>query len=488
MKNWGWFILLTLLSLTSCIDEHYTTDPSALLTFSTDTLSFDTVFNEIPSRTRAILVYNKNKKALKIDNITFATGSTSYFRMNIDGNIPSESNSLSDIEIKGKDSLHIFVELTVDKQNQALPVRIEDAILFNFNGNTQKVLLQAYGRDAIIYHSKYIDCDTTLTNERPFIIYDYLYVSEGHSLTLEPGVELYFHADANLIVDGSLISNGTLDEPITMRGDRLDRMVDTSQTPYSYMSGQWGSIYLQNPTSSHQIKNTSIIGGTNGILLLGSSANTPTLHMENSRIHMTSDDGLFSLNGNLTLANCEISCCGKSCLNIIGGRNNITHCTIANYYEWATREEPSLALGNYYTNGNWMYLYPLQSAVFQNTIIFGNMKNEISLNKDTISQQDNPYNIYFSHCYLKTKKISSPQFQNNIWSTIANSTNSKTQELVFMNTTITDNKYYDFTLVKSSAARNAASISVSDYYPDDKNGYNRYADGRPDIGAYEWHP
>ncbi len=484
MKNlWLISVIFVATLLTSCIESDYTTDPKHKLSFSTETLTFDTVFNTVAQPTSVFMVYNKNKKALKISDIKLAGGTSSYFRINVDGIVDNE-NHFTDIEIEGNDSLYVFVALTIDEQSDDAPVLIQDAVLFETNGTTQCVNLTAYGQNVTVFDSKTFNANTTLTAERPYLIYNYLHVESGKTLTLKEGVRLHFHNKANLIVDGNLVAEGTAENPVTLQGDRLDRMADVDKTPYAYLSGQWGGVYLQSPDGQHRLKNVAITGGTNGILLFGTSSQQPTLNIENSRIHMMSANGIYNQSGNLEIANSEISNCGTSCLNIVGGANRVTHCTIANYYEWAVRETPAVQISNYLIDGNWLYLYELQSAVFQNSILFGNQSNELQLNKDTISQQNNNFNIYFSDCHIRAPKIDSPQFKNIIWATGSNNTE------VFVNTSIDDiatKGYYNFELINTAASRNTANKQVANQHPTDKNGYNRFADGKPDMGAYEWH-
>ena len=56
-----------LLGITACMaDEEYTTAMDARLTFSKDTISFDTIFSGQPTGTYTFMVYNPSKKAIRI--------------------------------------------------------------------------------------------------------------------------------------------------------------------------------------------------------------------------------------------------------------------------------------------------------------------------------------------------------------------------------------------------------------------------------------
>ena len=61
--------LLGLCLPTACINDDITTSPSATLTFSRDTLSFDTVFTELGTPTARLLVYNRNSKGVSLSLI-----------------------------------------------------------------------------------------------------------------------------------------------------------------------------------------------------------------------------------------------------------------------------------------------------------------------------------------------------------------------------------------------------------------------------------
>src|ERR1035437_4665753 len=117
------------IAFSSCNDDIYSTSPKDKISFSTDTLSFDTVFTTIGSATSKILVYNRNNSALKISHIGIAGGKGSNFKINVDGSINAD-NQFENIEIRAKDSLYIFVSITVDPNNSNSPVFIQDSIEF----------------------------------------------------------------------------------------------------------------------------------------------------------------------------------------------------------------------------------------------------------------------------------------------------------------------------------------------------------------------
>jgi len=472
----------------SCVDEKFTNDPSAVLSFSCDTLSFDTMFTDIPSRTVSFYIYNTNDKALNISSARLANGADSYFRFNLDGRIPAATNLLENIEIKANDSLFVFVELTVDPNNQNFPVFYMDSMVFVTNGQIQDVKLVTYGQDAIVFDSYSFPDNATLTADKPYLIFNYMHVKEGKTLTLKAGTRLFFHNKANFVVDGNLVSNGTLENPVVMRTDRFDKMPDVDQTPYDYMPGQWGGIYLQNSKGVHSLNHTFIRGCDLGVILLGTGSTHPSLVLQNCVLHSMTQYGLYAQNAKVTIENTEISNCGTSCLYLLGGESYAVHTTLANYYAWGTRESETLVIANYQLDGTALYLYPITSAVIENSIVFGNQSKEILLQKDTFTNAI--YNVLISNTLIKSKRLEDSEFHNITW---ANSQNANSQgvylnDTVFVNASISDiakTGYYNFQLDPNSIARSKANQSVSERYPIDLLGKNRLLDTNPDLGAYE---
>ena len=91
----------------SCRKPPKFSDDTALkVEFSTDTVTFDTVFTTIGSSTRQLMIYNNNDENLKISSIRLESGNQSQFSINVDG---VAGYDFSDIEIYAKDSIYIFI-------------------------------------------------------------------------------------------------------------------------------------------------------------------------------------------------------------------------------------------------------------------------------------------------------------------------------------------------------------------------------------------
>ena len=96
----SFFLLLN----SSCRKEQF---GNGNLTFSTDTLTFDTVFVTLGSVTRAFKVFNTSNKAVKVEDIRLKHLVGTQFRINVDG---ISGDHVTDVEIPAKDSIYIFVE------------------------------------------------------------------------------------------------------------------------------------------------------------------------------------------------------------------------------------------------------------------------------------------------------------------------------------------------------------------------------------------
>jgi len=473
------FLFVTLIiafGFSGCNDEYFSTNPKYKLEFSTDTLTFDTVFTTIGSATSKILVYNRNNVALRISHIGIAGGKNSSFRINVDGS-SSADNQFKNIEIRAKDSLYIFMTVNVNPTNVNSPV-IEDSLTFQTNGVNQNIKLQAFRQNMIPLKNKRFLNDTTLNDNLPYIIYDSLVISSNKTLTLQPGCKLYFHNNANLIVHGNLSAIGTAEKPIIMRGDRLDKVKFVDPVPYNLISGQWGGVYLLGDEGNHVLKHVNMNSGYVGVYFFNNNRNKlPNLEISDCRIHNFLLYGLTVQNGNITVTNTEISNTSSYSVYLNGGKHTFIQSTIANYYNSAVQpasrdNKPAVMIMNLNR------VAPMET-VFLNCVITGSLENEFSLASKYLTL----YKGTFDHCYIrKTPATDLPQFTNIRW--------YQKNDTVFKSINYDEAKgtYYNFMPDSVSPVRGLADPAViSEYHLEyDLNGNLR--DDKPDAGAYEWMP
>ena len=470
--------LLPIICFYSCEDDLFSSDPEKVLSFSTDTLTFDTVFTTIGSTTEKLMVYNPNNRALKISSIGLAGGAKSQFRINVDGSL-SADNHFSDIEIRAKDSMYIFVEVTVDPRDVNAPVLVTDSVIFRINGVEQKVRLEAFGQDMILFRNKLILNDTTLSADKPYLIYGNLTVDSAKTLHLPAGCQLYFHNNANLMVRGNLRAEGTFDKPVLLRGDRLDKAKFLYPVPYNYVAGQWGGVYLLWNKGNHLLRNVNINSGYVGIYMNNSDRNQlPELRIENCRIHNFVYYGLVVQNANVQVMNTEISNTGSYSVYLSGGKHVFLQSTIANYYNSSPGRPSSrdknpavMIMGLYRTA-------PMQTE-FRNCIVAGGLETELSIVSRFLTQ----YKAVFSDSYIRRKEAYElSQFQNIRWY----AQNDTIFKHPFYNDTTS--VYFNFTPDSVSPVRGLADRTIAAQFPLDLNGVNRLEDNAPDAGAYEWQP
>ena len=471
-------LLLPIICFYSCEDDLFSSDPEKVLSFSTDTLTFDTVFTTIGSTTEKLMVYNPNNRALKISSIGLAGGAKSQFRINVDGSL-SADNHFSDIEIRAKDSMYIFVEVTVDPRDVNAPVLVTDSVIFRINGVEQKVRLEAFGQDMILFRNKLILNDTTLSADKPYLIYGNLTVDSAKTLHLPAGCQLYFHNNANLMVHGNLRAEGTFDKPVLLRGDRLDKAKFLYPVPYNYVAGQWGGVYLLWNKGNHLLRNVNINSGYVGIYMNNSDRNQlPELRIENCRIHNFVYYGLVVQNANVQVMNTEISNTGSYSVYLSGGKHVFLQSTIANYYNSSPGRPSSrdknpavMIMGLYRTA-------PMQTE-FRNCIVAGGLETELSIVSRFLTQ----YKAVFSDSYIRRKEAYElSQFQNIRWY----AQNDTIFKHPFYNDTTS--VYFNFTPDSVSPVRGLADRTIAAQFPLDLNGVNRLEDNAPDAGAYEWKP
>jgi hypothetical protein len=108
------------------------------------------VFTTVGSITKRIKVYNDLDEDVRIDEIQLAKSGNSPYRLNIDG---EQKDYANDVILRSKDSLHIFVEATIDPNDNNEPLIRTDSIIFSTNGKSQDIDLVAWGQDAHFYYN-----------------------------------------------------------------------------------------------------------------------------------------------------------------------------------------------------------------------------------------------------------------------------------------------------------------------------------------------
>ena len=444
------FFICILSSLLSCSDDDsFTTDPSARLTFSTDTVRMDTVFTTIGSSTYSFWAFNYSGDGIRISRVFLRKGSQNGFRVNVDGSFLDNSigSSVSDLEVRKGDSIRVFVELTAPVNMQDVAQKIEDDLVFQLeSGVEQDMHLTSYAWDAQLLRNPVIQNDTVIESTRPILIYGQLKVNEGVTLTIK-NTTLFFHDKAGMSIYGTLLT-----ESVLMRGDRLDHMFD--YLPYDRVSGQWGGLRFYESSTGNILINTVIRSGTNAVRCDSSqlSPDNQRLYMERCVVHNSMGYGVQLRNSYVSLVDCQVSNSEGDCVSIYGGAVNLSGCTIAQFYPFVANHGVALR----FTNALNGYQYPLEQLDCRNSIITGYADDEIM---GTQADEDANFNYWFENSLLRTPKIDDEEhFKDIIWETPADIIQGK---LHFVNIDET-NFIYDFHLVKASPAQGLGCYRQSD--------------------------
>jgi hypothetical protein len=368
--------------------------PGLQLSFSTDTVFFDTVFSTVGSITKRLVVYNPNKNMVSIASVRLSGGQGSSFRLNING---TPALSATDLEIAGNDSLYIFVRVTIDPGNQSTPYVVSDSIEFLTNGSLQNVKLVAWGKDAIFYRKANLIGNIIWDSLKAHVIYESIRIDTNSSLTIMPGTKVYFHKDAFMAVSfqSTLKIPGTLDHPVRFQGDRMDPF-------YKDLPGQWGGIYLEKGSKDHEINYLYIKNGSVGLAVDSMGSQTaPMLMISNSIIQNMTSAGIFAYGSSISSVNCVIGDCGGACLDLnYGGSYDFRQLTVGNFWSSSVRNASAIYLSNYsYDTTGQKISNPLVKAYFGNVILYGSNDEEIML--DSIPAV--PFEYTFDHAILKTK-------------------------------------------------------------------------------------
>ncbi len=464
--------MLLPLALLSCEREFVYLNGSEGLKFSVDTLMFDTIFTDLGSVTRNFMVYNTYNEDIIIESIQLSGNNQGNFRLNINGRAES---MVDNIKINAKDSLFVFVDVTIKPDDKNSPFVVEDSILFYSGEKTQKINLVAYGQNVVLLENKKLKT-TTFTADKPYLIYDVLQVDSFETLTIEPGARLHFHNDALLVVFGSMQVKGTAEEPVSFLGDRLEEW-------YQDKPGQWGYIHLMPGSFDNVIDHAIIKNGSKGVFAdsVGLGNDAP-LQISNTLINHMSQFGIVTQNAKVDVWNTVIADCGHNSVALtFGGTYNFYHCTIANYFpSWSNRNTPALFLNNYFIDkekgaDDKSVVNPLIEANFFNSIVYGAQFTEIGFDfhKKNGIEDESLFSYKFVNCVLKTGNmdVSDKSKYISVWSN---------DDPNFI-----DYKKYNYQLDTLSFCKDIGDNVIGGKFKFDILNNNRLNDKGPDLGAYE---
>lgn len=367
-----------MIGFSSCLKPIENFDNSGEISFSSDTILFDTLFTTIGSTTKKFKIYNDQSNPIKISTIRLEQQTNSMFRINVDG---EAGVTFNDIVIPAKDSLYIFVEVTIDPNNSTTPQIVEDKIYFLTNGKEQRVILNAFGQDAYFHVKEIITSNTTWPNDKPHVIYGYCAVDSAVKLTIPGGTSVHGYNNSLLyIYKGALETQGTLGNEVIFSQSRTE---DFILSPVDSTAGQWRGIYFFAPLNSN-LNYTQVKNATIGIQI-DTLTGVDSVILQNVRVDNSSFAAVVTQGANLYAHSCLFGNSGAySAFLSIGGNVFMDHCTFANYWS-SQRNDPAVAIKNYYLDATNTYHYrPFNDMIIKNSIIYGANTTELGL--DTLDR------------------------------------------------------------------------------------------------------
>lgn len=420
------FVVTIALLLVACTDnDSFSTASGNRLSFSKDTIRFDTLFSTIPSTTQTFWVRNQSTDGIRIVTARLERGSQSGYRVNVDGTYLNPVGN--DFEVRKGDSLLVFVEVTTRENHAEGPQLIEDNLILTLeSGVEQRVNLRTYSWDALKLTNLFVHRDTTIESAVPILVSgEGIVVDEGVTLTLR-NTDFYFHDGAGIDAKGTFEAYGCL-----FRGDRLDRMFD--YLPYDRIPGQWEGIALSSHSSTNIISDCEIRNAVDGLV-----CDSTYLELTNSIIHNAAGVGLQAQLSHVVIDYCQFTNSLGDCLSLNSTEAIVSHCTLAQFYPFSANRGAAL---RFETSSLPMLLSCTNTLVtgYDSDVLMGQVHSENPVVCD----------YYFADCILRTDSVNDPdRFERIIWETPKDSVQGKQH----FKTIDEENLYYDFSIDSISPA------------------------------------
>jgi hypothetical protein len=432
------------------------------LRISEDTIRFDTVFTRLPgtgyplSVTQIFWITNPHNQPVKT-NIRLAGGATSSYRLNINGR---NTTGVEDYEIDARDSIFLFVQCTLEANNDLNPAIVTDSVVIITNGREQKVILEAWGWDAHYFRRTALSCGGEWNDrDKPYVLLDTVVVPAGCKFTIRHGVNIYCGIRTSLYVLGTLEVRGTASQPVLIQSDKL-------AFRNRYSAGLWSGIHFLRGSVNNIMEYAIVKQASIGIRVdsLPENSSNPNLILRNCQVMHHAAVGLLGITARISAENSLFADCGSfTFYGLLGGDYDFRHCTFASYNTGAGRRDPHVAVTNTLRDGNGRILAVSDvSSYFVNSIIYGPNKDELGFDNSNLAA--------FNH-FLEYNLIKSGESAFNANNNILN------REPAFISI-----DQHNYGIDSTSAAKDKARILSP---PIDLDILGRIRNAPVDIGAFE---
>jgi hypothetical protein len=395
------FIALALMMAMSCRHRPPVFVGKGILSFSTDTVFFDTIFTGMPSPTERLVVRNHTGNNVLISSIKLRDAKD--YSLIFDG---ITANEITHYELEEGDSAIAFLRFTSDERDEYA----RDQLLFTVGNNTQAVELRGYIWNAIFYRDSVLGGFgggnlTVMGPDHRHVIDGPLYVADGHTLRILAGTQVYFtpRKDENfnlvssIVVFGRLLVEGRPGEEVVFKQTRTGK-------DYEETAGQWRGIAFANISKASSITHALLKNGLIGIYQeYENRGAAPKVHLQQTEIRNMGAYGILSFGytpdlpgyPQLRVDNCLVHNCAAGTLGIFGGgKYEFRHSTFANYAGSFMRNKPQLIINDYDSST----VFPCQ-ARFENCIVWGSEEEEFA--PDSFPVPDH-YDVTFHSSLLRT--------------------------------------------------------------------------------------
>jgi len=447
--------LLLLLVAAACIGCDPLANPvSGRLSFSSDTISFDTVFTGLGSTTMEFRAVNPGNEPLRIDRIWLGGGTTSPFRLNINGDPVTETG---ETVIAQGDSIFIFVEVTVDPVGGDLPLAVTDSVNFQSGSFTGRVILEAWGQDIRLV-SGTITGNTVWTEGKPYVVDGSLFIDTLARLTLEPGTRVYMHHRASVTVAGTLQSSGTAEKRVIIATDRLEE-------DYSDVPGRWQGVKFFDCSHNNVLNYTTIRNAEIAVSIEGNASAEPDLTMNGAMLMHNTVASLAARRAEIFAVNSLFAHSGYSTVSVReGGSYEFIHCTVSNRWEYSFRPEPALLIDP--GSGS------MPQVRLVNSVVTGSLSNEMLIDA---SAQVAAAGFRADSSLVKVDTVTSSWYSTALFRSVMTKPEPR----------FISESEWDFRPDSLSPLLDRAGRTETGAWPFDIRNKPRPYDSGPDIGAFE---
>lgn len=455
----------------ACSDDVcYSTDSRQVLSFTSDTISLDSVMAGVTSPSVRFMAYNRNDCALRFD-VMLMGGSLSVFEMLADG---VGGHAAAGLEVQAGDSVVFFLRARPELRTDAPSTGYVDSMRFILeNGAVQYLPLKVTSLNARRLDSYHVHGTEQFDSSRPYLIFDSLYVPFGATLKIGPGTRLYFHDGAGLYVDGRMIAVGTDSGMVHFRGDRLDCVAGL---PYDLVDGRWGGIRIGESSYGNRIEWCDIHGAQEGVVADSSDISKVKVDIVSSIVHNMTGNCLDFKGCLANVSNSQITNSGKSCLSVTGGETHLLFSTIADFSVWHMADVAVSIIDRLSDTDD----RPFGGVSIDGCIITGRHQNELDISPGLKSDWAGRLSV--SHSLIMTNDTLAAYFTNSVFE------HRKSGQVYGAANFADSGNRYDcvFRLDSLSRARGIGGDRASEC-PVDLSGNPRPVE-MPDAGCYQYVP